>query len=55
LFIARVLSIAGEPTKRNYTVRFRQFVAFLSYFAIMYTEEYEIGVGKFEYVIALLK
>jgi hypothetical protein len=43
LLITKFLSIAGERTKRNNTVRFRHFVAFLSYFAIIYTEEHEIA------------
>jgi hypothetical protein len=37
------VSIVGERTKRNGTVHFRQFAAFLSYFAIIDTEEDEIA------------
>ena len=51
----RKLFIAGERTKRNCTVRFRQFVAFLNDFAIIYREEYEICVGKLECERAMLK
>ena len=52
--LLRRFSIAGERTKSNYTVPFRQFIAFLSYFAIICTEEYEMCVGKLECVLVML-